>query len=236
MTDSRISRVLQVLALAAFNPEPTRLKEIGSRLGMHPSMVSRIVAELIKEGLLAKSAYRSVIPTPALAVLGIRAGKNHPLSRIAREILHQPIAELGLSCEFAAAAPGGLYHFYQVQRGTPQPEPLWRSDLAAVIYAARGDDWEKILPELELAAGPGYEQGFAFFRERLTAAQESRRLINYHAGRFRQITMPLRCGSIFCALSVAGSSGSDQEKIFFEISRLAAKIRSLYDDFSDSDA
>ena len=97
MTNNRISRVLQVLSLVAFNPEPTKLKEIGTKLGLHPSMVSRIVADLIAGGFLVKSAYRSVIATPALAVLGKSAGKNHPLSRVAREVLQQPVAELGLS-------------------------------------------------------------------------------------------------------------------------------------------
>ena len=182
MINNRISRVLQVLSLVAFNPEPTRLKEIGDKLGLHPSMVSRIVADLIAGGLLVKSAYRSVIATPALAVLGKSAGKNHPLSRIAREVLQQPVSEMGLSCEFATVAPGGLFHFYQVRRGTPPAEPLWRSDAAAVIFAARGDEWEEVLEELRFAASGEQESEFPRFKERFLEARESLNLINYHAG------------------------------------------------------
>jgi DNA-binding IclR family transcriptional regulator len=236
MINNRISRVLQVLSLVAFNPEPTRLKEIGDKLGLHPSMVSRIVADLIAGGLLVKSAYRSVIATPALAVLGKSAGKNHPLSRIAREVLQQPVSEMGVSCEFATVAPGGLFHFYQVRRGTPPAEPLWRSDAAAVIFAARGDEWEEVLEELRFAAPGEQESEFPRFKERFLEARESLSLINYHAGRFRQMTLPVKCGIFCCALSVSGFDSADQEKTAFELSRLAARIRSLYNTMLNGDA
>ena len=137
MNSSRIDRVLQVLSLVALAPEPTPLKEIGARLGLHPSMVSRIVADLIAGGLLAKVTYRTVTGTPALAALGRSAGKNHPLTGIAREVLHKPMAEREkLSCEFATVVPGGFFHFYKVNRKVSAPELLWRSDLAAVIFAS----------------------------------------------------------------------------------------------------
>lgn len=236
MTNNRISRVLQVLSLVAFNPKPTKLKEIGTKLGLHPSMVSRIVADLIAGGFLVKSAYRSVIATPALAVLGKSAGKNHPLSRVAREVLQQPVAELGLSCEFATVAPGGLFHFYQVRRGTPPAEPLWRSDVAAVIFAAKGDEWEQVLEELRFAASGEHDADFPLFRERFLEAKESLNLVNYHSGRFRQMTLPVKCGTFCCALSVSGFAGADQEKIAFEISRLAARIHSLYNNMLTGDA
>lgn len=236
MTETRISRVLQVLALVAFNPRPTRLKDIGRQLELHPSTVSRIVAELCGAGLITKCAYRSVIGTPALAVLGSAAGKNHPLSAIAAEVLPPLLNEYQLSGEFAAAAPGGLWHFYQLTRGTPPPEPLWRSDLAAVIYAASREPWEEVRSKLAAAAPAGHDPEFGEFRERYLEAQTNNMLINFHSGRFRQLTLPVRCGDMVCALSVAGAAAFDREKVLFECSRTAVKIRSLYEKITDSDA
>jgi hypothetical protein len=225
-----------VLSLVAFNPEPTQLKDIGLKLGLNRSMVSRIVADLIAGGLLVKVAYRSVIGTPALAALGRSAGKNHPLSRIAREVLHQPMAELGLTCEFATLVPGGLFHFYQLRRNTPPYDPFWRSDTAASILAAAGEEWEKELEELAPALPEKSDDALFAFKERVLAAKENRSLINRHAGRFWQLTLPVSCGSVPCALSAAGTINADLDKMFFECSKLAARITALYGDYSDRDA
>ena len=237
MNSPRINRVLQVLSLVAFASKPTQLKDIGLKLGLHPSMVSRIVADLIAGGLLAKVAYRSVVGTPELALLGKKAGENHPLSRIGREILHKPMEEMALSCEFVTVVRGGLFHFYKVYRGTPAQKFLWRSDAAAVIFAARGDEWEQVMEEL-IHAAPEEEilNAFAFFRERFLAAQESRSLINHHSGRYWQLSLPFQCGPTHCALSVAGTAGTDMDKVFYTCSRLTAAIRSRCKELSDRDA
>lgn len=235
MTSTRVSRVFQVLSLVAFSPAPVKLKEIGQKLDLHPSMVSRIVAELIAAGLITKCAYRSVIGTPALAVLGSAAGRNHPLTAISKRVLHPFLSENPLSCEFAAASPMGLWHFYKVTRETPPPAPLWRSDLAAVIFAASNLSWEELLETLDKSAPPEIDRTFAPFKERFLEAQQTRYLINFHAGRYRQITVPVFCGDLVCALSVSGNI-PDQEEIFLQCSRLGTKIRSLYDSCTDSDA
>ena len=123
MNSPRTSRVLQLLTLVATNPEPTRLKDISAALGVHPSMVSRMVADLIDGGFLSKSAYRSVTATPLLAVLGRHAGENHPLTQIARQELHSRVEELKYSCEFATVTSCGLFHFYKRTFGTPAAPP-----------------------------------------------------------------------------------------------------------------
>ena len=235
MNSSRIDRVLQVLSLVALAPAPTPLKEIGARLGLHPSMVSRIVADLIAGGLLAKVTYRTVTGTPALAALGRSAGKNHPLTGIAREVLHKPMAEREkLSCEFATVVPGGFFHFYKVNRKVSAPELLWRSDLAAVIFAARGDGWEEVCAELAFAAPEGTDLSFPLFKERFQEAQENRLLVNYHGGRFWQVTLPVVCDQIVCALSVSGMDAADMDRSF--CSGLAVAIRSRYKEFSNPNA
>ena len=236
MTDSRISRVLQVLSMIAFNPRPTRLREIRERFHLHPSMVSRIVADLIDAGLIAKCAYRSVIGTPALAVMGAAAGKNHPLSAISASVMRRFLAEEGLSGEFAAAASGGLWHFYRVTRGTPPPEPLWNSDIAAVIFAASKEPWESVREKLDAAAPESVDRAFAPFRERYLEACEKNHLINFHGGRYRQLTLPVHCGELLCAMSVAGDFADRQERIFLECFRMAAKICSLYEKLAENDA
>ena len=235
MRESRISRVFQVLSLIAFNPGPTKLKEIGQKLHLHPSMVSRIVAELAAAGVVTKCAYRSVIGTPALAVLGSAAGKNHPLSAISKRVLHPFFAEHPLSGEFAAAPPAGLWHFYKITRETPPTAPLWRSDLGAVIFAASRTPWEKVCEYLDAAAPPEVERSFNTFKERFLEAQQNRYLINFHAGRFRQLTIPVLCGDLVCALSVSGQI-PDQEECFLQCSRLGTKIRSLYENATANDA
>ena len=226
MNSPRTSRVLQLLSLVATNPEPTRLKDISAALGVHPSMVSRMVADLIDGGFLAKSAYRSVTATPLLAVLGRHAGENHPLTRIARQELHSRVEELKYSCEFATVTPCGLFHFYKRTFGTPAAPPLWRSDLAAVIFAARQTPWEECLAILR-STMPS-ETDFPRFRERVEEAAQNPFLLNYHSGRYWQLTLPVRCGETMCALSLAGTAATDMTQIQFELSRLSARIREVF--------
>lgn len=204
MKSPRTERILKILFMAAQHPGPLKLKDISTALEVHPSMVSRMVADLVESGLLAKCAYRSVLPTPMLGTLGILAGRNHPLTAIARQELKPLAEELNLSCEFASLSPLGLFHFYQVRRGTPPPEPMWRSDLAAVIFAAEKSSWEEVLAVLSNAAPPEAKGNFENFRLRFESALAMRYLFNTHAGRFRQLTVPVHCGDIVCALSFAG--------------------------------
>ena len=234
MNSPRINRVLQVLSLVAFASMPTQLKDIGSKLGLSPSMVSRIVADLIAGGLLAKVSYRTVIGTPELAALGKSAGENHPLTRIARETLLRPMVERErVSCEFATLVQGRLYHFCKVLRKEAR-SPLLFTDTAAVICAARGDEWEKVLEELSLAFPEDAPSGFPLFKERFLAARENRTLVNHHGGRLWQLTYPVVCGDLCCALSFSGVDSNDMDSSFF--ARLAARIRANYEGFTQSNA
>ena len=235
MNSPRTNRVLQILALVASNSKPTQLREITAALEVHPSMVSRMVADLVEAGLLTKIAYRSVIATPALALLGQNAAKNHPVSRIVHPLLRKKVEELGFSCEFSALTSLGLYHFFHVQRGTPGTSaPLWRSDAAAVCMAAEKKSWEECQEFLTAAETP--EQGVAYFKERFNEASLNWILKNYHAGRFWQITVPVICNDLVFALSFSGLSTADMDKGEFEISKAAAQIKSAYKDIADSNA
>ena len=229
MNSPRINRVLQVLNLVALNPAPTRLSAIGAALGLHPSTVSRIIADLVASGLLVKCAYRCVVPAPELALLGLRAGQNHPLTRIARELLPPFLAEAGLAGDLAAAPANGLYHFFLERRGLPVPEPFRRSDLAAVIFAAEGLTREQALARLRQAS-PGIEgDGDAeLFFQRMEEAAQGRHLINFHAGRYWQLTLPLQCGPFVCAFSVARTEQPRDEKLFLACSRMAGRIKAAY--------
>ena len=140
MNSSRTERVLQVLNLVVLKQEPVKLKTIGETLGLHPSMVSRIVDDLISGGLLAKCTYRSVIATPALALLGKRAGENHPLARIAEKILPEPLEKMGLQGDLAVLELNSFYHFFRKWENLPPVETVWNSDAAAVILAAETEE------------------------------------------------------------------------------------------------
>ena len=220
MKSPRTERILKVLFMAAQSPGPLKLKEISTALEVHPSMVSRMVADLVESGLLAKCAYRSVLPTPMLGTLGLLAGRNHPLTAIARQELKTLAEELNLSCEFASLSPLGLFHFYQVRRGTPPPEPMWRSDLAAVIFAMEQTPWEEVLETLNNAVPPAAKGNFENFKVRFESALAMRYLFNTHAGRFRQLTVPVLCGDIACALSFAGLEAA--ESTLFKAAKDAA--------------
>ena len=235
MNSPRTNRVLQILALVSSSPKPTLLKEITAALGVHPSMVSRMTADLIEAGLLTKVTYRSVIATPALALIGQRAAKNHPAAQIALPLLRTRTKELGYTCEFATLTSMGLYHFYHVLRETPAASvPLWRSDPAAVCMAAEKMSKEECLEYLTRVNAP--EQGIAFFMERFEAASQTQILQNRHQGRFWQLTAPLICGDLVCALSFAGVSTADMEKAEFEVARAAMQIRSAYKEFAEGNA
>ncbi|MBQ7694884.1 MAG: helix-turn-helix domain-containing protein [Lentisphaeria bacterium] len=229
MNSPRINRVLQVLNLVALNPAPTRLSAIGAALGLHPSTVSRIIADLAASGLLVKCAYRSVVAAPELALLGLRAGQNHPLTRIARELLPPFLAEMELAGDLAAAPANGLYHFYVERRGLPAPEPLRRSDLGAVIFAAEGLTREQALERLRRAT-PGAEADGdrENFLRRMEEAARERHLVNFHAGRFWQLTLPLQCGPFFCAFSVARTEQPRDEKLLLACSRMVGRIKAAY--------
>ena len=234
MNSPRTNRVLQILAMVASNPKPTSLRSVTAALGVHPSMVSRMVADLIEAGLLTKSSYRCVIPTPGLALLGRNAAKNHPLARVALPLLRESVESLGFSCEFVTVTPMGLYHFFNVQRGTPAAAPLWRSDPAAVCLAAEGKSPEECQTILDAVDAP--EQGRALFRERFEAARQNQMLLNFHSGRFWQLSLPAFCGEQVCALSFAGLSAADVDKAQVECVKLAGQIRSAYKELIESNA
>ena len=235
MNSPRTNRVLQILALVSANPKPTLLKEITAALDVHPSMVSRMVADLVEAGLLTKIAYRSVVATAEVALLGQRAAENHPVAQAALPMLRSKTAELDFSIEFATLTSMGLYHFYHVLKGTPETSlALWRSDPAAVCMAAEKKSWEECMELLTHTATP--EQGIFYFKRRLEEASRHRLLINHHAGRFWQITTPVICGTLVCALSFAGNSAAEISKAELEISKAAAHIRSAYKDITESNA
>ncbi|MBE6386383.1 MAG: hypothetical protein E7048_12085 [Lentisphaerae bacterium] len=234
MNSPRTNRVLQILAMVASNPKPTSLRSITTALGVHPSMVSRMVSDLIEAGLLTKSSYRNVITTPGVAVLGRNAAKNHPLARISLSLLREPAESLGFSCEFVTVTPMGLYHFFNVRKGTPPAAPLWNSDPAAVCLAAEGKTPEECQAILDAVDAP--EQGRALFRERFEAARQNQMLLNYHSGRFWQLSIPVVCGELVCALAFAGLSAADVDKAQVECVKLAGQIRSAYKELIESNA
>ena len=71
-------------------------------------------------------------------------------------------------------------------------------------------------------------------KERFLAARENRTLVNHHGGRLWQLTYPVVCGDLCCALSLSGVDSNDMDSSFF--ARLAARIRANYEGFTQSDA
>lgn len=232
MNSPRTKRVLQILNFVVLRREPVKLKEIGDEFGLHPSMVSRIVADLVSGGLLSRSTYRSVIASPALAMLGKRAGENHPITRIAGELLPAPLERMGLYGALSALEMDSFYHFFLKWEHLPLTETIWRSDLAAVIFSSMPE--QETESELLRLLPEGHERERDLFRERIAEAGNKRYLVNFHSGRFWQLTFPLECGSLHCALSVAKQERPENDSVFFECSRLVSKIRNSYGNWKNS--
>lgn len=232
MNSPRTERVLQILNFVVLSREPVKLKAIGDALGLHPSMVSRIVADLVSGGLLNKCTYRSVIPSPALALLGRRAGENHPVTRIAGEILTGPLERMGLYGALSTLEIDSFYHFFWKWEHLPFTETIWRSDSAAMIFAA--------VPEQETeeklrAMVPAENQlELNRFLTRIREGAEKRYLVNFNSGRFWQLTFPVQCGTVNCALTVASVERPEDENIFYECSKLASRIHSAYGNWKNS--
>lgn len=235
MKSERISRIFQVLRMVAANPEPTSLKDISTALELHPSMVSRIVADLAEEGLIAKYAYRSVIPAPELVLLGTKALKNHPLSSIARQVLLPFLNEKELSADFSVLSASGFCSFFQFRKGGWIAEAAGRADSAAVILASENVSDAEIPGRLK-GAFPGAAEMLPRLMKRIAEARESRFLVNHHNGRFFQLTLPVRCGGFLCGFSVASGKTQETEALLSECFRLGGKIRSLYENLLNTDA
>lgn len=107
--------VLQILVEA---DEPLSASEIGRRMGLHQSSVSRILATLAAAGYVRKTGYRSFAPDFGVLSLGAAAIKKFTLVHKPRAAIVQA-AELaaGLSVTLSVLWRGEVIYFLRTKKG-----------------------------------------------------------------------------------------------------------------------
>lgn len=216
MTSPKLTRAIELLKLLSSSKEPVTLKKLGGSLQLEPSMLSRLVTDLTALGLVEKSTYRTISVTPELVQLGFNAADALPAAQTFKKLLAQNNIPPGTSAVLASIVMGKLFFFHRSGRKEAFSAQLEHSDLAAMIAAQTENFPYETIPDADRSA----------FCKRAAEAQSRKQLSEEHAGRSRQLVLPVIWHGRPCAVGFLSENPSvDMDRLFICGARIAAKLR-----------
>ncbi|MBS1370653.1 MAG: helix-turn-helix domain-containing protein [Lentisphaeria bacterium] len=239
MKNKLLEKTFQVLEAISASEGPVTLKELGGKLAINTSTLSRIAADLVEAGYVFKADYRSFEPALGMIRLGQNAAYSSHLPRAVNPMVKKHSEELGVQGAFAGIENGQVVYLYRSdafsderEYGLPCRVPLFRSNIAIAILA-------KSIP---------CEEALAFFRDSIrenhaegqdkTDLDEIRELIEHvrkNGYLFRRerdhrwnITFPVEYNGGHYGVSFYGDRAEERnfDRLLFECSLLASRIHS----------
>jgi len=229
-----LEKVFAVLDVVASGDGPVTLKDIAKRTGLHPSTVSRVLADLAEIGYVRKDSYREFSLDLGLVPLGQKALSHFPLAWLAVPLIAESAARLGCHGALVGLHRDRLVYLYRstLQKGAgtlaeDYQFPLHRSNCGTVLLAARQEDEARRLLAASLKAESGRSPagGLGALVKRLAAARKEGYATVTDGGDWN-VAFPLAYRGRTFAISLHGTGGAPGgiEKRVLECSLLARRI------------
>lgn len=224
-------------AVAGANGEIS-FAELSEKLAIPGPTLSRITADLVEAGMIEKHGRSIFRPSFGMVRIGQQALRSSPLRRQVEPPLRERAAMLEVNGIFAVMHRDELIFLCRTDGANLYSAPVssdyapWRSGLALVILAARGDrtageEWlkrvinrERYNPRRELET----------FRRRFDEAVGHGYLLLREVGRRWSVCFPVGRGNDYHAVGFFGDAPERRnfDRLTFECSLLASRLASLF--------
>ena len=239
MKNKLLEKTFQVLEAISASDGPVTLKELGRKIAINTSTLSRITADLVEAGYVFKADYRSFEPALGMIRLGQNAAYSSHLPRVINPMVKEHVEKLGVQGAFAGIDNNQVVYLYRSdayaserEYGMPCRVPLYRSNIAiAILTQSRSS--EEVLALFEESIHRNRAEGEAKADlEEIRALVEHVRKNGYlfrREGRERwNITFPVEYNGGFYGVSFYGDRAEERnfDRLLFECSLLASRLHS----------
>jgi len=236
MKNKLLNKTFQVLEAVSSSPEPVSLKTLGERLGIPAGTLSRITADLVEAGCLAKSGYRRFEPALGLIRLGQNAVYSSRLPRTVNPLVRSRAEALGVNGAFAGIERGQVVYLFrsdaftkEERLGLPYRVSLFHSNIAIAILAMslpREEALERFRDDIRTHGGG--ESELDEISSLLDHVVRNGYLLRREPENRWNITFPVEYGGRFYGLAFYGDRAGERnfDRLLFECSLLATRLRS----------
>ena len=113
MKNKLLEKTFQVLEAISASGGPVTLKELGQKLSINTSTLSRIAADLVEAGYVFKADYRSFEPALGMIRLGQNAAYSSHLPRVVNPMVKAHVERLGVQGAFAGIDSNQVVYLYR---------------------------------------------------------------------------------------------------------------------------
>ena len=238
MKSTLLDKSFRILERIALSQEPVTLKELAADLNLNTSTVSRITSDLTERNLIRKAGYHSFVPSTALFRMG-QAAFDTPLIRSVETLLHQWKKDSSADICFACIEADQLLflckEIHSASEWVHGRIPVWRSPIAAVILSKEATSEKADRFFKSAIAGEknkiSMAQEGAVFRELLESAKSGSSIVFKDPRIGWSIIFPVTAAGQTFGLAVSGKDTDkcNTDRMFFECSRMASRLRSVID-------
>lgn len=239
MKNKLLEKTFQVLEAISASDGPVTLKELGQKLAINTSTLSRITADLVEAGYVFKADYRSFEPALGMIRLGQNAAYSSHLPRVVNPMVKAHVERLGVQGAFAGIENRQLVYLYRSDAyaterdyGMPCRVPLYRSNIAIAILAQRLDGGEilSIFREsIHRNRAEGQDKSdLDEIRTLVEHVQKNGYLFRREEKERWNITFPVEYNGDFYGVSFYGDRAEERnfDRLLFECSLLASRLHS----------
>lgn len=160
-TTGPVERAFLVLRHIAAADAPVGVRELGRRTGLPRSTASRLAAQLVDLGMLARDPHGDLVTGPAVASLQGRSAVPPALEDQLRPLLFELVDRFGESAALTIDTPGGAHYLSQI----PGPSAVQVPDSTGASLP-----FHHVAPGLVLMSAWPAERLDAYLRGELVAA------------------------------------------------------------------
>ncbi len=239
MKNKLLEKTFQALEAIALSHKPITLKELSGRLDLNISTLSRIAADLIEAGFVAKSGYRHFEPALGLIRLGQNAMNSSILPRTINPLIKARAEALGVNGAFAGMEHGQLVYLYrgdafseEQKIGLPWHVPLFRSNIAITILGRSTSKEEALAMLGRSVKEEDYDNSpkadMNEIEELLDHVTKNGYLMRREPLNRWNICFPVEYGGRCYGVSFYGDRADERnfDRLLFECSLLASRIQS----------
>ena len=239
MKNKLLEKTFQVLEAISASDGPVTLKELGQKLSINTSTLSRITADLVEAGYVFKADYRSFESALGMIRLGQNAAYSSHLPRVVNPMVKEQVEALGVQGAFAGIDNNQVVYLYRSnayaaerEYGMPCRVPLYRSNIAIAILAQSLDSGEVLSifrDSIHRNQAEGEDKSdLEEIRELVENVRKNGYLFRREKGNRWNITFPVEYNGAHYGVSFYGDRAEERnfDRLLFECSLLASRIHS----------